>query len=86
LGIANHYPLTLSLAVGAAGGRSNEASARASLAVGSALLIMPLLLGQLADQLGIQTAYGMVMVLLIMAAVVVIGNYVQARRRVAVEL
>ena len=86
LGIANHYPLTLSLAVGAAEGRSNEASARASLAVGAALLIMPLLLGQLADHLGIQNAYGIVMVLLMVASAVVIGNYVQARRRVVAGL
>ena len=86
LGIANHYPLTLSLAVGAAGGRTNEASARASLAVGTALLIMPLLLGQLADHLGIQTAYGIVMVLLMMASTVVIGTYLQTRRRVAAGL
>ena len=86
LGIANHYPLTLSLAVGAAGSRTNEASARASLAVGSALLIMPLLLGQLADQLGIQNAYGIVMILLMLATAVVIGNYVQARRRIAAGL
>jgi fucose permease len=86
LGIANHYPLTLSLAVGAAGSRTNEASARASLAVGSALLIMPLLLGRLADRLGIQDAYGIVMILLMLASAVVIGNYIQARRRVAAEL
>jgi hypothetical protein len=72
--------------VGAAGDHTNEASARASLAVGSALLIMPLLLGQLADPLGIQSAYGIVIVLLAMASIVVIGNYRQARRQVAAEL
>jgi MFS family permease len=86
LGIANHYPLTLALAVGAAGEHTNEASARASLAVGIALLIMPLLLGQMADQLGIQSAYGIVIVLLVVASVVVIGNYRQTRRQVAAEL
>ena len=82
LGIANLYPLTLSIAVGLAGERTNEASARASLAVGTALLTVPLLLGQLADHVGIQKAYGIVIVLLLMACAMAISNHRQARRQI----
>jgi fucose permease len=74
LGIANLYPLTLSIAVGMAAEQSNQASARASLAVGTALLGVPLLLGWLSDQIGIQIAYGIVVLLAILAFTVVINN------------
>jgi fucose permease len=74
LGIANLYPLTLSMAVGMAAEQSNQASARASLAVGSALLGVPLLLGWLSDQIGIQIAYGIVVLLAMLAFVMVINN------------
>ena len=72
LGIANLYPLTLSMAVGVAADQSNSASARASLAVGTALLGIPLLLGWLSDRIGIQTAYGIVLVLGIVAFAVIL--------------
>jgi len=85
-GIANQYPLTLSIAVGAAGELTNEASARASLGVGTALLVVPLLLGQLADRFGIQSAYGIVIVLLVMASAAVAGSHLQSLRRVASRL
>ena len=74
LGIANLYPLTLSIAVGMAADQSNQASARASLAVGTALLGVPLFLGWLSDQIGIQTAYGIVIVLALLALAIVINN------------
>jgi len=74
LGIANLYPLTLSLAVGLAAGHSNLASARASLGVGLALLSAPLVLGGLADRFGIQSAYGIVILLAGMALVVILFN------------
>jgi fucose permease len=64
--------LTLSMAVGVAADQSNSASARASLAVGTALLGIPLLLGWLSDRIGIQTAYGIVLVLGIVAFVVIL--------------
>ena len=67
LGIANLYPLTLSIAVGMAVDQSNQASARASLAVGAALLGVPLFLGWLSDRIGIQVAYGIVIVLAVLA-------------------
>jgi len=65
LGVANLYPLILSLTIGAANGNTVQASARATLASGTAILILPLALGRLADAVGIRSAYGVVLVLLI---------------------
>jgi len=48
LGIANFYPLLLSLAINAADGDTVQAGARATLASGTAILALPLLLGRLA--------------------------------------
>ena len=74
LGIANLYPLTLSVAIGLAPDQSNQASARVSMGVGTALLTAPLLLGWLADRLSLQLAYGMVIVLMIAAFFIVINS------------
>lgn len=71
LGAANQYPLALSIAVGAAKEKSNQASARISLAVGAALLIAPSFLGMTADRLGLQQAFGMVLVL-VSATIIII--------------
>ncbi len=65
LGTAGLYPLTMSLAIGAAGPRVVQASARATLASGVAISVLPLVLGRIADSLGIFTAYGIVALLLI---------------------
>jgi fucose permease len=65
LGVANFYPLLLSLAIGAANGDTTQAGARATLASGTAILILPLALGSLADSTGIHQAYGIVFLLLI---------------------
>ena len=67
LGVANLYPLILSLTIGAADGNTVQASARATLASGTAILTLPLALGSLADAVGIRSAYGVVVVLLISA-------------------
>ncbi len=64
LGIASLYPLILSLAIGAAGSNTVQASARATLASGLAILTLPLVLGRLADAVGIGLAYGVVIFLL----------------------
>lgn len=64
LGVAGLYPLILTLALAAAGSQTVQASARATLASGTAILILPLTLGRLADAVGIQQAYGIVIVLL----------------------
>ena len=74
LGIANMYPLTLSIAIGLARDQSNLASARVSMGVGTALLTAPLLLGWLADRLSLQLAYGMVVVLMVAALAIVVNS------------
>ncbi len=65
LGVASLYPLILSLAIGATGKDTVQASARATLASGTAILCLPLVLGRLADEFGIRPAYGVVILLLI---------------------
>jgi fucose permease len=65
LGVANLYPLILSLAIGAAQGNTVQASARATLASGTAIFTLPLVLGGFADAVGIRLAYGVVLVLMI---------------------
>src|SRR5690349_4922587 len=65
LGVANLYPLILSLAISAANGKTVQAGARATLASGTAILLLPLVLGRLADLLGIRSAYAVVLILLI---------------------
>jgi predicted MFS family arabinose efflux permease len=74
LGIANQYPLTMSMAVGVAKEKTNQASARVTLAVGIALLTAPLTLGKLADGIGLQKAFGMVIVLMVTAIVITVIN------------
>ena len=65
LGVANFYPLLLSLAMGTADRNTVQASARITLASGTAILALPLVLGRLADAVGIRSAYGLVVLLLI---------------------
>jgi fucose permease len=64
LGVAGMYPLLLSMAIGVAQGNTTQASARATLASGTAILTLPLVLGRLADMAGIRQAYGVVGILL----------------------
>jgi fucose permease len=65
LGVASLYPLILSLAMGTAPNNTVQASARATLASGAAILTLPLVLGRLADAVGIRSAYGVVALLLL---------------------
>jgi fucose permease len=65
LGIASLYPLILSLAINASNGNTVQAGARATLASGTAILALPLLLGRLADAVGIRSAYAVVLLLLV---------------------
>ncbi len=69
IGIATLYPLALAQALDTAPGRSALASARATLASGTAIGVVPLLLGGLADRVGIDTAYATVGVLIVLAVV-----------------
>ncbi len=63
LGVANLFPLSMSLAVGQARDRANTATARVSLGVGVAIFAAPLGLGALADRFSLQSAYAIVPVL-----------------------
>ncbi|HVP20302.1 MAG TPA: MFS transporter [Anaerolineaceae bacterium] len=72
LGIANLYPIILSMAIGASNGNNGLAGARATLASGVAIFSLPLVLGRLADAVKIQQAYGIV-ALLLFGVFVIIG-------------
>jgi MFS family permease len=83
LGVANLYPQILSLVVGTAPGQTDRASARASLASGIAILCLPLLLGGLADRIGLWYAYGLVVILLVCVGVgnLIINQQLSWKRR-----
>lgn len=66
LGVALLYPLTLALAIGAAGGRTDAASARAAFAAGVAIAVAPFALGTLSDWTSLRAAYGIVPLLVAM--------------------
>ena len=72
LGVASLYPLILSLAIGTATRQTVQASARATLASGTAILLLPLTLGRLADMVGIRQAYGVVAILLISTFLIIL--------------
>jgi predicted MFS family arabinose efflux permease len=57
LGIANLYPLTLTQTTAVGASNANRASARSSLGSGVAILVMPQILGTVADDVGIQSAF-----------------------------
>ena len=74
LGVACLYPLILSLALASAGGSTDRASALSSLASGVAILFLPLILGRLADAVGIRQAYSVIIVLLVIAFAIILGT------------
>jgi fucose permease len=74
LGVASLYPLILALAIGTAGDNTIQASARATLASGTAILALPLVLGRLADMMGIQQAYVIVAILLITVLLIMLAT------------
>ncbi|MEZ4635745.1 MAG: MFS transporter [Caldilineaceae bacterium] len=80
LGLANLFPLAASVALGVAGDLADTASSRMALGAGTAILLAPQILGALADQFGIQAAYGVVMIVWLGALVMTLI----ARQRVRV--
>jgi predicted MFS family arabinose efflux permease len=56
LAVSLLYPLAMSFAMGAAGPAGDAASARSGLAAGTAILLAPIALGTLADNLGLSSA------------------------------
>lgn len=66
IGNAGVFPILNSLALAQAGGQMVAASGRISLAIGVAVLLLPLLLGRIADVAGIRAAYGLVAALIVL--------------------
>lgn len=67
MGVGNQFPLMVSIALGFVGQNTIQATTRVSLASGIAIFSLPLVLGRLADALGIRPAYGVVLLLLAVA-------------------
>lgn len=86
LGVASLYPLILALAIGAAHNNADQASARTTLASGTAILILPLVLGRLADAVGIQLAYVVVAFLLVGDLLIIQLAGRRASRRAQAEI
>jgi predicted MFS family arabinose efflux permease len=72
LGVGNLYPLSLAMALGAGGGRTDQAMARTQVAVGVAIGTAPLLLGFLSDHFGVLRALILEPALIVVAAVVLL--------------
>jgi len=60
LGVSLLFPITMGLAIAAAGSQTDAASARASIAFGIAILLMPVTLGGLADNVGLRDAHWLI--------------------------
>jgi fucose permease len=69
LGIGGVYPLGVSAAIASAPGNTDAAAARLSVGGGGAILVAPFVLGALADRVGISTAFGIVVPMLLAALV-----------------
>jgi predicted MFS family arabinose efflux permease len=74
LGVANLYPLSLSLALGAADGREDRANARTQVATGLVAIASPYLLGSLADAHGLTAAFTLEPVLIGICLLLLVGG------------
>ena len=72
LGTANLFPAAYASALDAAPGQPDIASARLTVCGGGAVLLIPLVLGLMADAIGIAWAFGIVIPLVAGALVTVI--------------
>lgn len=72
LGVANMFPLSLALALSTARHQADLASARASIAGTLSLLSAPLLLGWLADHVGMALGFGIVALVLVLMLLVLV--------------
>ena len=66
-GIGGVYPLGVSAAIASAPGNTDAAAARLAVGGGGAILVAPFVLGALADRIGIGTAFGIVVPMLLAA-------------------
>jgi fucose permease len=76
LGVANLFPLTLSLTSAVGRNNPDAASGLTSMSSGTAILLTPQILGIVADRVGIQSAYGIVAPL----GIVIIGVTLYANK------
>ncbi len=67
LGIGGVYPLGVAAAIASAPGNTDAAAARLAVGGGGAVLVAPFVLGALADRVGIGTAFGIVVPMLLAA-------------------
>ncbi|MEA2285616.1 MAG: hypothetical protein QOJ21_1659 [Solirubrobacteraceae bacterium] len=74
LGIAMQFPLNMSRAIAASGGRTDMAAARAGLGGGLAMAAAPFALGLLADTVGLSAAFLLVPALLLAAGAVTVAD------------
>jgi cyanate permease len=81
-GIANLYPLGLSLTLGAADGREDQANARSQLVLGVLAAAFPFLLGSLADRYGLGTGFALEP-MLIGGCLLLLAGGLRARRNTA---
>ena len=75
LGVANLYPVTLGVAIKSAGSLKDLAGARCTLASGTAILLLPFLLGLLADLGGLDRAFLLIAGLFVVLALVLVAAY-----------
>jgi fucose permease len=80
LGIGNLYPLALAVAVESAPGQISAASVRMTLAGGVAIFSAPLLLGSWADRVGLQSAFALVPIFLILALILTVATTMRSAK------
>ena len=74
LGVSLQFPLIISRAIAAADGRTDLAVSRGGLGAGAAIGLGPFLLGAIADIVGIRTAFLLVPVMQLLAAMLIRGG------------
>jgi MFS family permease len=80
LGVAGLYPLSLAITLAAAPGSGDRAQAVIQLLGGALVITAPLLLGSLADHLGLRAAFATELVLIGMSALLLLAGLTAARR------
>jgi MFS family permease len=83
VGVANLYPLSLALALGAAPGNGDTANAATQLLGGTLVITAPYLLGSLADHVGLRAAFTIEPVLIGISALLLPAGLKAARRSAA---
>jgi len=79
LGVANLFATTLTLALAAEPNNSAKAAARTPITTGLAIIITPLMLGALADHIGLFAGYAIVPILIMLCiAALMLGRYYRA--------